>query len=414
MGWALWLLLVQATLPEDLLLLAQIKTKMRANLERLPNYTCRMEIERGRRILPARRYQLIDRVRLEVALLGGRELFAWPGASEFEEREIRDLLPGGMTGTGNFGLHARSVFVSEVATFRRAPDEERDGRPQVRFDFSVPRFASGWTLKMGALSGVSGYRGSLWADRETLELRRLAIIAHDISEYLDVSATTETVDYQAATLSGGRFLLPALSVSTMSDRAGNESINRTEFTSCRHFSGESTISFADPGDLTAPPEPPKPVTFALPAGLQIRLDIETEIEFGRSAIGDEVRARVAETIRLGKQVLLPKGAIARGRVARLDRDFTGEAGANIGIRFDRIETEAGAALWRARLIDAGNNPQPTPSRMGPAAIPGSHQVIFDPARPLVGLIHVRGSRPSLSKGFKTVWLTEALESEKKD
>src|SRR6476659_8319211 len=90
-------------------LLNQIRAKMLANLKRLPNYTCLQTIDRKVRYAPSRRYQLVDTVRLEVALVDGKELFSWPGAGKFEDKDINELVTGGAIGNGTFALHAKSI-----------------------------------------------------------------------------------------------------------------------------------------------------------------------------------------------------------------------------------------------------------------------------------------------------------------
>src|SRR5579884_1905575 len=95
----------------EVLLLARIRTQMSRTLERQPNYTCVQEIERSHRIPPKHKFQLVDMLRLEVALVDGREMFAWPGAQKFEETELQKMVPqGAAIGNGNFALHARNVF----------------------------------------------------------------------------------------------------------------------------------------------------------------------------------------------------------------------------------------------------------------------------------------------------------------
>ena len=134
-------------------------------LTRLPNYTCLQTIERTRRI-PGKRTELIDLVRLEVALVNGRELFAWPGSRNFEDGEISDMVKGGAIGNGNFALHAKSVFQTNAPRFTFAGERIReDGRKTLRWDFVVPQTLSGYTLKQGEQQAVVGYHGSFWVDR---------------------------------------------------------------------------------------------------------------------------------------------------------------------------------------------------------------------------------------------------------
>src|SRR5689334_1179660 len=107
-------------------LLEKIRIQMIDNLMHLPNYTCLQTIERTRRRAPARRFELVDMIRLEVALVNGHELFSWPGAGKFDDKEIADLVPGGAIGNGNFALHAKSVFQGNPR-YRYAGEEAAGG-----------------------------------------------------------------------------------------------------------------------------------------------------------------------------------------------------------------------------------------------------------------------------------------------
>ena len=91
--------------------IARIRAHMADNLQRLPNYTCTQTIERSTRPARSRRFQLVDTLRLEVALVNGRGLFAWPGSGKFDDRELGEIIGSGASGNGNFGLHARSIFL---------------------------------------------------------------------------------------------------------------------------------------------------------------------------------------------------------------------------------------------------------------------------------------------------------------
>ena len=60
----------------------RIRVKVTSDLSRLPNYTCLETIERSIQEPPSKRFQLLDLVRLEVALVDSAEMFAWPGSRE--------------------------------------------------------------------------------------------------------------------------------------------------------------------------------------------------------------------------------------------------------------------------------------------------------------------------------------------
>ena len=119
-AWALsaTLLLAGETVTPDAIRLARIRYHMSQNLTQIPNYTCTQTIERSTRRAKGRKFQLIDTLRLEVALVNGNEMFAWPGSGRFEDKKIADLVGrGGAIGNGAFAGHARAVFLSGAPRF---------------------------------------------------------------------------------------------------------------------------------------------------------------------------------------------------------------------------------------------------------------------------------------------------------
>src|SRR5512141_1279650 len=79
--------------------LPRIREKMTAVLLRQPNYTCTETVERTRQV-GGNHSRIEDTLRLEVALVDGKEMFAWPGSKQFEDRDLDDLVGTGMFGNG--------------------------------------------------------------------------------------------------------------------------------------------------------------------------------------------------------------------------------------------------------------------------------------------------------------------------
>lgn len=92
---------LSAALGADAALLERIRTRMASNLARTPNYTCVETIERAVRQNAKQEFRTMDRLRLEVALVEGKEMYSWPGAGRFEERTPGEIVPGGTTTTGD-------------------------------------------------------------------------------------------------------------------------------------------------------------------------------------------------------------------------------------------------------------------------------------------------------------------------
>ena len=69
---------------QDPALLSHIREKMAGILLRQPNYTCTETVERTRQSV-GNHSRIEDTMRLEVALVDGKEMFAWPGSKQFED-----------------------------------------------------------------------------------------------------------------------------------------------------------------------------------------------------------------------------------------------------------------------------------------------------------------------------------------
>ena len=189
----------QKPLPAEILLLARIKARAAENLQRLPNYTCTETIERTRRLHGSRKFQPLDILRLEVALVEGKELFSWPGAGKFEERGIGEIVGhGAAIGNGAFALHAKSIFISRSPNFTYVGNTTLDGRDAIRYDYRVPQMLSGYLMRIGANQAIVGYHGSFWVEPDTLDLIRIEVHADSLPPSLALAESTDTLEYHRA------------------------------------------------------------------------------------------------------------------------------------------------------------------------------------------------------------------------
>lgn len=395
-------------LSPEVLLLSRIKAKAAENLQRLPNYTCLQTIDRARRSPHGRRFEALDTLRLEVALVGGKELFSWPGAGRFEERGIGEIVgPGAAIGNGSFALHARSVFMSRAPTFMHIGETTLNGRRTVRYYYHVPQMLSRFLIRVGEHQALVEYHGFFWADAETLDLIRLEVDVDHIPPDLDLAETSDTMEYGRTQIGDSNFLLPQSSELVMIDLAGNANRNRTQFTGCRQYAGESKLSFVEaPPEAAAPAPPVKPIS--LPAGLTVGIRLQTPIQSGRSATGDPVRATVARDVTKGGGIVVPKGAMLSGRITRLEKRKGLDDYYIVGLDFSTIEFDQGRGDFRAKLQNAGLG-QPTRSvGRGRGAFreeaDGDTAISGDPKTGGVFVVH--SSRVSLPRGHSMLWRTE--------
>lgn len=384
-------------LPPELLLLARVKVHAVETLERQPNYTCLETIERSDRLLPAKRYKLVDTLRLEVALLDGHEMFAWPGAKKFDTRDLTDMVTHGAIGNGNFAIFAKAVFQTSAPTFTYRGETSLEGRAAVKWDFRVPLMNSGYHLRIGRQEGIAGYHGSFWADPASLDLIRLEIAAEDIPSNLDLSSTFDRMDYTRRKIGDSEFLLPLSSDLTLIDLRGNEHRNRIRFSDCRQYLGESVLRFDDaPVDKEGPKTLP---TIELPANLEILTTVEHGIDLRRSVVGDPIRATVLENAKIKGQTVIPKGAMIAGRIAGLDR--TG-GGYSLSLQFADVEWPEARAVFTG-VFDA----TALPPGLTRAPVRISH--IESPKFRLGGVRIVLRNSAKLPAGLTMYWRTENTE-----
>lgn len=323
----------QPELSPELALIIRIKLKVAENLNRLPNYTCEQSIERSQRVMPARKFEMLDTVRLEVALVEHKELYGWPGAHRIDESELSNLV-GGTIGNGDFGLLARSIFLSDGSFFTPRGETEIEGRKAIRYDYRVPLLSSGYHIKVSPNAALVAYHGSFWVESGSLDLLKLDLTADDIPLYLGLKASTKILEYQRTLIGGSTFLLPSSAELLMVDLNGTEHRNRTRFHGCRQYAGESVLSFAEPPPDTPSASLQEVADIKLPREFSTGIALNTPIDSSTSAVGDPVEAKLVSNLKDHGKIIAPKGAMLRGRLTRLQRESNSYT---FAIGFDSME-----------------------------------------------------------------------------
>ena len=396
--------------------LARIRARVVRDLNQLPNYTCLETIERSSQEANSKRCQLLDLVRLEVALVDNTEIFAWPGSRGFESAKLRDLVPGGAIGNGSFALHARSVFDGRAAQVERVGETKLGNRRAMEYRYTVTRARSTFSLRHGDVEAKVGYGGSFFVDPNTDDLLRLVVRANDIPAELGIPEEEEILDYQRVRLGESDFLLPKGSEMRMASDDGSVSLNKTTFSACRQYSTESTLIFADPSDPSGLPALAAPNEVRdVPVGLKMDVRVVTPLLWTKSAVGDAVTAVVRRDVKVQKQVIIPKGSQLKGRLICLERRAgpTGSAFL-LGLRFDELNANKWRATVRTQLVEALPFPEPVPiSRRSMGTARGPTPVLAG-AHPSGQNLFVVYNEPRFTDGLDLVLSTEPIsESQKK-
>jgi len=215
-------------------LLNQVRAHMVETLAQQPNYTCLETVERSTRSGRDKDFLVEDLLRLEVALVGGKEMFAWPGSKQFEDTDMRNFVPTGMFGSGDFGLYAHTVFSGRFNRFQFQGQMQVGENVTMRYSFQVP-VEEGMRISTGDRIALASYHGSFYAQVGTLDVLRLEVQADELPKSLDLRDVTDTMEYARVKIGNGDFLLPSAAEVVMVDSHGDASRNRIRFSACHEI-----------------------------------------------------------------------------------------------------------------------------------------------------------------------------------
>jgi hypothetical protein len=239
----LLLFLAQSTVPREVIQLARIKHDMSAVLLKMPDYMCEETVDRTRREKGAPAFKNVDTMRLDVAFVGGKELFGRHDAGQIDKSHPSSLAGHGVTSNGEFTGHARSVFLDGAATMHYFGPDPVDGKAALRWDYNITTFSSGWVLTYAGRRTQVASKGSFWVDPESLELQQLDVNAAEIEADFPISATHLSIGYAKALLGSKTVLIPQRSDLLVTNSDGALEHNLVQFSHCREYGADSAISF---------------------------------------------------------------------------------------------------------------------------------------------------------------------------
>jgi hypothetical protein len=352
----------------------QAKNKVIDNARRTPRYTCVQNINRTQYQPPAKKgascATLIaarapgkypgdllahDRVRLDVAVIDGNEMFSWAGAGKFETKNVDDLIEGGASGSGDFASFLLSVFGGEADKIvYQGLREIAQGRFAL-FNYNVPLEKSQYTYRTTAGAGkIIGYSGTFLVDPDDGSLQRLTVETGEFPPNENVCRVEDTMDYHSVKIGSGSFMLPEVTTMDVLYRNGGASHNDTVYSDCREFTGESTIHFEDVDTGAAAAAPSAPL-IPLPPRTELRVRLAQPITTAHAAAGDEVTGVLLQDLKdRSGTTLARRNDHLRGRILQLEQVMTGLPRWIIAIRFDSIERNGQTQPLSLRPLDDGS------------------------------------------------------------
>ncbi len=238
---------------------AEVRQKLVKALAESPKYTCTETLDQWRRRRGGAQFEPVERFRLDVANIGGRELFSWPAGGTMNEQDVSEMV-GGMAGNGDFSAFLDSLL-SINAEFTTGAEDQRDGHLALRFGYRVSRKESPWSLKVGPSQTTVGYHGSIWIDQQTPGNLEVTADAED-TRSLGFKSVTRVQRYEAIRIGDSDAIVPISAELRATERNGSETRTTIQFGGCRQYSVTSTIQFS-PQDPKSRPEPETPADQAL-------------------------------------------------------------------------------------------------------------------------------------------------------
>jgi hypothetical protein len=382
--------LAQSQMAPELVQLAHIRQHMVEHLTRIVNLTCLETIERNRSDRGGRMGRG-DTLRLEVAIVDGKELFSKLGEEKFEDRDIRAYARGGAMESGLFATLAHGVFMSKWPTYRYAGEEILRGRRALKYNYEVPLLGSGYQISIANEHALVGFSGAFWADEETLQLLRLTVHADDIPLRLGLIRSIQTIDYGRVRMNETDFLLPQHAETTLYMLNGSESRNRTEFTHWLKYESESTLIFDDNAATAAAAAAAGTETsLKLPAGLAISTRLETEIRSDRGRVGDPITAKVDQDAVWKGNKIVPAGATLVGRIRAFEAPAKPTGEFTVALEFYELQVGTRRARFFGKLAEMKSASSAVRKR-------GDEELLG------VGTLQVRGKDFRLSHELRLVW-----------
>ena len=243
-------------LPPWVLLLARVKQHARADFEHIPDYACLETVHRSRKPLNAASFTPIDMLQLEVAVVGGKELYSQKGAARFQEGSVRDLASQGLIGSGDFSATPLNLFVNDGGRFTVSSEAGLSDGATLRFDFELSALTGAYHVHFGGIEAVVGVRGTIWVDSQSLDLLRIEERDVDLPPELKIDDIVTTIAFGRTRIGSSEPLLPLSSELIVTDPSGGQQRNLVEFSGCREYRSESVVHFEE-----AVPDPPPPRRF---------------------------------------------------------------------------------------------------------------------------------------------------------
>lgn len=344
-----------------------------------------------------------DRLRLDVAVSQGKEIFTWHGQTNFYgSSTIDEVVRSGTVSSGEFIGFLANIFVRGGVRFEYTGKAVINGVEGYSFNYRVPLSSSGYHLGTKRGKDLAPFHGSFSVRGSDFQLAALSVIGDQIPENSLICSAVTEMEYQVARISGQNALVPSAFVLKLDDLNHRYTVSRSEYSQCRAYAAESTLRFnVDDSARSGADEGTREIE--LPAGSVMHIALQTTINDGTAYTGDPVQGVLLNSVRVKDAgIVIPKKSMVYGVITMLEDFDEPERHYLLTIQFERILSGRTKFIFRT---------SPQMSKLQIATLRGIYgrflpAEIQDITRD--GVFIFRGRHFEIGKRFSDYWITQTL------
>jgi hypothetical protein len=270
--------------------------------------------------LPASAMRVQDRLKLDVAVSQGNEIYSWHGARRFSSNEVNEVVREGPISSGSFSGYLRNIFGEHGINFQFRGIAKLDDIEVFKFDYEVPLAASHYDIQAGKSFETVPFHGSFAARTDDYQLVSLIVTAEGekATTKANICAAESRLTYQMVKIAGHESLLPASFDLLMGSRNGVFTESKGRYSECREYKGESTVRFDMDDAVGGPSKAPELQSEPLASGLILPISLVTEIDEDSAYAGLPVDAVLQRDVKISKGEKLLRGATLHGAVTEFE------------------------------------------------------------------------------------------------
>lgn len=295
-----------------------------------------------------------DRLHLDVAIAGDREIHSWSGAPRFNDQEVGRLASNGPIGTEDFAGFVGSIFIGK-AKVRYTGKHSAEGRALYDYSYEVAAQDSHYQVVVDPKPVVIAYSGSLTLDPKTSDIVELVVHTPELPARTDACQAQSRIEFRRQEIHGRDVLLPRETRLLWIDRFGGEMLSTTSYQKCQEYSGHAVLRFEGAGSAPNAGSLVPSVSAAvasIPAGLTFDCRILTAIDSDTSAAGDPVEGILRSPIRAQDgSILAPRGARVHGRLLFFAKYSLGNDFFQLGIHLESVEVNGAPVTLHAVVVE---------------------------------------------------------------